>query len=121
MNDTILLIAVIILTLAIPFAFILGYATREWTAQQEQKRMNPILDMHLGLTAKRLNYDRTPITTAPHAQVQNTIDNPSGEKQPPVVIPTGPDLFRRREEAFIKEEKEWKAKQQGMNGMPPMS
>lgn len=102
MTEIALIILVILLPFVTIFAFIAGYAIREYTARREVTQLDTILKPLMGMTAHRLNFeiDKPSPPTIDHVKPQNSIDDNNGVAQL-----TAPDLFKRREMAIYEEAK----------------
>ena len=121
--EIILLLFSATLLLAVPIAFAAGYVACYVPMKKEMDRLFPMTQTLMGMTAQRLNYNPQQVKAIDHAKPQNSIDQPAGEQKdgPDVVhLPSGPDLFRRRQEAFLEDEKEWKRSKNGQNAEMPV-
>ncbi len=103
MTEIALIILVILLPFVTIFAFVAGYAIREYTARKEVSQLDTILKPLMGMTAHRLNYDidKPSPPTPEYAKPQNSIDDTNTG----VAQLTAPDLFQRRNIAFMEEAK----------------
>ena len=103
MTEIALIVLVILTPLVTIFAFIAGYAIREYTARKEVSQLDTILKPLMGMTAHRLNYDidKPSPPTPEYAKPQNSIDDTNTG----VAQLTAPDLFQRRNIAFMEEAK----------------